>query len=406
MVFDVGLNALCAGPSACFPASAFSWLSIGNDNTPNIKVSGLSNTATCSGGTITVPSNFFDNTMPGQLAALYDSMGNVADFGYILTSSTGFPLTATWSNPGSFSGLSIVVFYTNWAFPVENQPPGIIAPQQSLSPLRSEIYRTNVYRTTGGDNGTTYTAGGQVTFKRTFINPAQASPYTVSELGWSNIGSFGGSVFGRVVLGTPDSVNTSEYYVVVMEMVVTYSPGTPVTASNVGTNINTAGMAMIEYFAMGFVDTSGNSVGPNAIDVNNSTITQQSFLTSTYSQQSSVSSTTPPITGLSTISGGAHPWTNSPKFIAFIETLPAGTPTFPPPNFSTLEQPGAATHSTTILTTTSGGTVYGLSLGIDGSPGSPAFDILLTTPFTLPTGVFNPTTTFQINYGRTLDLNS
>jgi hypothetical protein len=60
--------------------------------------------------------------------------------------------------------------------------------------------------------------------QRIFLSGAAPSPWTINELGWSNSGTVGGNVFGKVNLLTPDNVGTGQKYRVQLDLYSGYTP--------------------------------------------------------------------------------------------------------------------------------------------------------------------------------------
>jgi hypothetical protein len=72
-------------------------------------------------------------------------------------------------------------------------------------------------------------AGGvaTMTHQRTYIINTKGSPYTINELGWGNATIANPAVNGRVVLGAPEVIGTSDYVVITLQMIFTLAPPTP-----------------------------------------------------------------------------------------------------------------------------------------------------------------------------------
>ena len=195
----------------------------------------------------------------------------------------------------------------------------------------------------------------------------------VNEIGWSPSNN---NICGRIVLSSGVSIGTTQFLQVQLQLVVTWTPGSPGAVGNVGTGINTAGSAMLETWDINQVTNLGTtgpvlSGGPAFDGGGNLNL---SLITASYSQNSTPQTTAnlnPTRLENSTNIG----WT-------FSGNLGAMSATF-----------------STVTFTTAAQIMYGFSVG---SANRVCFDILLTTPFTLPTGTFFPVTVFQIIYSRAL----
>lgn len=60
--------------------------------------------------------------------------------------------------------------------------------------------------------------------QRIWLSSAFGSTKTINQLGWSNIGTVGGNVFGKTNLATPDSVSAGQKYRVQLQFFSAYSP--------------------------------------------------------------------------------------------------------------------------------------------------------------------------------------
>lgn len=356
LVLDQGLNALAQSTGACSVGASFAALRIGGGNNPTSFNSG-SITFTQATTTVIASASFFTSAMVGGILKYGTGSGGAEQYITAFTSATQVTVTSSATVAASVGTVWMV--------------------QQTA--LQTLLFTTNTYQTSGGSNSTTYSAGQQV-MQRTFVNGVQGSPYTVNELGWNSV--IGGTVVnGRIVLSSSDVIGTSNFYVVIMQLTINFAPNTPSAVGNVGTGLNTAGNAMIEWFDFTSVSSTGgtnNGVGAN-IDGGGANL-QTSYITASYSQQSSLVSTTPWVLTVGSVQGQT-------SAVAFVYS--AGTV-------------GIATCTTGSTTTTAGQTCTGIALTNPGNSIQIAMDIKLTTPFTLPSGSFIHTTVWQIQYSRTL----
>lgn len=358
LVLDQGLNALAnktTGSLNASAASAMAQLNIGGGTNANSFASGAI-TFTQSTTTLTASAGFFTAAMVGGIFKYGTGSGGTEQYITAFTSSTQVTVSSS-ATVGATVG-------TVWMV------------QQTA--LQTPLFSTTTYQTNAGDNVVT-AAATSVTFQRTFINPVQGSPYTVNELGWTPTGA---SILGRAVLPSSDVVGTTNFYVVVLAITFTYSPNVPTAVINVGTGINTAGTAMIEYFSVQSIQANGNNANnPSSLDAFNGAGTQGDIFlsTATYTQQSTVPGFSGVLTWPSAFGLVSSNWIYTPASV------------------------GICTLSATVSITTAGQTAFGIGLGhFNGASTQPALDVKFTTPFTLPTGTFNPTITWQATFGRTL----
>jgi len=357
LILDGGLNAMARSNAlglACVPATATNTCLIGSGSTPNSIASGAV-TFTQSGTTITASGSFFTSGMVGWIFKWGTGSGGNEVY---ITAFTN----ATTVTVGTSATVSTPDIATVW--------------NVARTTLDTFLFASSTYQTNSGDCGSTI-SGNQVTHKRTYVFPTQGSPYTVNEIGYAT-GVVSNRVLGRVVLGSSDVVGTTNFYVVVISMTVTYSPSTPLSVSNVGTNINTAGTLMIEGMNCTVVtSTGGTASNPGSAPT---TILDNSgnfmFKTATYTQNGTIQ----PSSGASAASRldvGSGSWVNDNTKV------------------------GSATLSTTASVSTTGQTLFGFGFR-DVNVTGLYMDILFTTPQTAPTGTFNPSSVWRLTYTRTL----
>lgn len=355
LVLDTGLNALAKSSGACCIGDSFAALRIGGGTNPNSYPSGTT-TFTQSATTVTASAAFFSSSMVGGILKYGTGSGGTEQY------ITGY--TSTLVVTVSSSATVAATIGTVW-----------MVQQNALQSLQ---YSTATYRVLTGDNSETYSAG-QMVLQRTYVNGVQSAPYTVNELGW-NSSTGGTNIFGRIVLPSSDVIGTSNFYVVILQMTVTFLPNAPAAVANVGTGINTAGNIMIEWFNFSGINADGSTnlkVGL-CLDQNGANL-QSSFITANYVQQTSLTSVAawPLTVGAVAGQSGTVAWTFSGNV-------------------------GICTLTAASSTTTTGQTCYGISLANPGNGFQIVADVQLTTPVALPNGVFIPTTVWQMQYARTL----
>lgn len=359
LVMNSGLNGMAQGTAqsiSCVPATSFAHCKVGSGTNPT-KFPGGSVTFTQATTAVVASSAFFTAAMVGGILKYGTDESGVEYYITAFIDSTHVTVDTSATVGAGTAG-------TVWMV------------QQTT--LQTQLFSTNTYQTTTGDCGTTF-VGNTMTLKRTFIIAQQGSPYTVNEIGWSPTNA-NQNICGRVVLSSSDVVGTNNYYVVVIQISFTYSPGAPTAVGDVGTGINTAGNAMVEFWGLTRVSTTGTSSATQGSPLDNAGSVTIMALIATYTQEAS-------ITDVGTITQGAGAlvieastqWVNNGAAI------------------------GTMTLTGNDSQTTAGQTLRGFGLRSDVSPFNIAFDVKLTTPATLPTGTWSPTIVFQIVYGRTLD---
>jgi hypothetical protein len=359
MITDQGLNGLAtssAVPSVnAHPAGIFSVCVVGGGTNPNAVASGAV-TFTQVTNQLTASAPFFTFPMVGQLFKYGAGTGGAECYITGVTSDQVVTVdtSATVSTP---------TVGTVW-----NVAQGT---------LQTPLLVSTGYQTNSGNCGTTL-AGNQATHQRYFVFAPQPAPYTVNEIGYggNNLVTAGGYIAGRFVLGSSDVVAPTQFYLVIMQFIVTYSPANPSPVSSVGTNINTAGALALESIganACQEVTSSGGTTIAGGLD----SAADLYFATATYSQNGA-----PQLTG----SGGVN-WTGI--------NLDIGSGTWA---FASAR--GAMTLGYNTSITTTGQTLYGI--GIGPAAGQVQLDVLFATPQTAPTGLFEPQTVWRAVYNRVL----
>jgi len=377
LVFDATLTSLATG-SFNF-ASVFNSCKIGSDATLNEIVGGTTQ-FTQSGTVITTSdaSTFFQSNMSGGIFK-YGAPGDGSGLGIpeqYLSTIVGASSTATVLGTGA----SVPVAKPGSAWRVVQTTLGT-----PLTTLSSGGCVSSTYVTSPGNCGT-FINGSTITLLRTFQFSTKTTPYTVNEIGYGNNGSNNGTCSGRVVLVTPDSISTSQFYVVQIAISFTVSPGSPASVNNVGQGIITTGTVMFNYWDCNVILTNGNASsfqnsfngnimdsGPQAVGL---------YTTGAYSPQSSIQQ--------------AQVLPNSTSYNSSTGT-----------SYSSSAVGVATTTFSFTSITTAGQTVYAILYGqpsgnFPSAFTDPIFTLSLNTPFTLPTGPFNATFTYQRTYTRTL----
>jgi len=362
LVLDQGLNCMarksgvtnCPGTS---PAGCFTNLVVGSGTNPTTIASGAI-TFTQAGTTITASGGFFTAAMAGCIFKYGTGSGGAEYYITVFTNST----TVTVDTSATVGTPEVATVYFV-------QQVGL---QTLFTPTGTKTYQTNA-----GDCQSTY-SGAIVTHKRTFIIPQQAGSYTVNEIGYGSnvVTSNANVVVGRIVLASSDVVGTSNFYLVVLELNVTYSPAAPTAVGDVGTNINTAGNAMMETFVGVNTVASTGLVSSTVNQVLDGTATATlKFATASYTQNSAIDTI------------GTPAWTTITIGTAAATYLAASR--------------GIMQWSFNSSVSTSGQSLTGMGMTFTSSAFA-QFDIKFTTPQTAPTGTFQPVSLFQIVYGRIL----
>lgn len=363
LVFDIGLNALAGKTGdfgiACSTASALKYCQVGSGTNANSVSSGAI-TLTQSTTTVTASSGIFTSGMVGAIIKL-GSSGSAGQELYITSFTDSTHVTVNVSQT-----IAVGTQFTIWNV------------QQTV--LQTALYSTNSYQTSGTSCGTTF-AGAVVTHQVTYSFAQQASPYTVNEIGYGPIAGVGSKIVGRIVLGSSDSIGTTNIYIVQLQLQVTFAPNTPTAVGNVGTNINTAGNAVIEFWGLSWWQNNGTITAAPDSSFNSTQLDAVSsdnyvwVFTSTYSQNAATASTAFSIPANLQLGSGA----------SWVYTGSANAP-------------GTATLTYNYSLNTTGQSAYGVGLGRN----SVVFDIKFTATQTLPNGIFAGTIIFALTYSRTL----
>lgn len=350
LVLDQGLNALAADNSQALAANAaqsFGRCLVGDGTTPTMINSGAV-TFTQSGVVVDSSSGFFTPAMVGSIFKYGSGTAGAEQYITIYQGPTQVHVA------GVGMTVSTPTVATVWFV------------QQTA--LQNFLHSTSTYQTNPGDNSTGK-SGNTVAYQRTFVFPVEAVQYTVNEIAWrTSDNNTNTKICGRIVLPSSDVVGTTNFYVVVMQLSVIYLPDAPTAVVNVGTNIDTAGDAMFEYWNIPLVNSNGSASSQFPYPA-------VGFIISSYTQNGSIQTSAPASV---TQFGGFHAISYVAGSVGVMKMVYTGT------------------H------TTNGETLYGVCLK-DNNGNSPTFDVKLTTPFTLPVGTFIPTIEFRQTFYRTLN---
>jgi hypothetical protein len=357
LVFDAGLNLMASNASF---AGIFSICKVGSSSSPNVISSGAV-TFTQTGNTITASSAFFTTPMNGGI--LKYGVGSSGLEQYITTvDSTHATSLTSFTQSSPISGVAYLVQQTS---------------------LVAYLYKTNSYQTGVANCGTTLT-GSTCAMKRTFNFANQGSTYTVNEIGYASNNNNDGTCNGRIVPAIGVTVAPSQFLQVVIVFTYTVSPNSPQAVTNVGTNINTAGNIMFNFWDATVVDNNGNN-----------TFTQGSFpsdiMDNCQNVRVGLMNATPP-TQSSSIQNSAASNTTTIYQLGNFSISNSG------------QAVGVGLGTLTYGITTAGESCGGLIFGgeIDGSTMKTILTLNFTTPQTLPVGTFAGTLNYTNTFTRTL----
>lgn len=371
LVLDLGLNSLAGDGSQIAPSAPalMDSLVVGSGTTPTSTASGAvtftqSNGSGGAGNILAASAGFFTAGMVGQLFKWGTGTGGVET--YITAFSDTQHVTVDTS-----ALIVVPAVGTVWAV---NQ-----------TTLTTPLYLFSSYQTNSGDCGTTYPGNVNIQQnQRTFIFNSKVSVYSVNEIGYGpQLAAAGSKLAGRIVLAATDVIAPSQYYLVVFQFSATVVPGVPTAVGNVGTNMNTAGTAMVEGIgsdAFYVVGSNGVASGFGYLCAAASTPTKLLFaVTSAYSQNPHPEST---LHGGADFGGAALIFSTGATWTKVVGVR------------GQMQCYFDQTMSTT------GQTLYGVGIG---SQSDRVFlDVEFTTPQTAPSGLFEPKTTWLCTWNRQL----
>jgi hypothetical protein len=372
LVFDSTLTALALGTINF--ASIFETCKIGSSNAANSRP-GNTVTFTQIGNTITASAPFFAGGDVGSLFKYGVGTGGAEQYISHFTDNqhvdvAGAGMAVVIATPGT------VWFVTQTA--LTTPLVGLVGGCES----RNYVVAPGACSTTfpGGANST------QITMQRTFQFPVQAAPYTVNEIGYSDDNANNGTCRGRLVLGAPDAIAITEYYVVQIQITYTVTPNVPTAVANVVTGFDSSGNVMFNFWDCRVVLGTG-------LDAD---------YQSAYS--SDMMDSTPPKVALKTTAGGisnAHiaQAQEAAQSVGYVSAAGSAYT-------NAILPVGVAQTTISFAFNTVGETVYALyfvsNTGGGGVYCAAIFSLILTTPFVLPTGTFNGYLTYQRTITRTL----
>lgn len=362
LILDQGLNGLAKDTTntiQTYPSNCFLNARIGDDNSPNEIASGAV-TFTQSGTTLTASGSFFTAAMVGAIFKW--GSGSSGNERYIASYTSATQVTLDTSET------------------VGTPDTGSVWMVQRTA-LVNQIAVSTGYRTNGGDNGVTI-VGNVATLQRVFTFAPPGVAQNVNEIGYYKDNSTA-RVYGRIVLPSTVVVSTSNFLVLILQLELTYSPSTPTAVSDVGTNFDTAGTAMLEVVNLADRKTLSSIASTGLVQPGSAAMDASGgqpyfgLLVSNYTQDSATNGGAAPTP--TTLLGTANNWAK----VAGVRGMMRITQT-----------------SASIVC--AGQTCYGLRIGGAVVPSDNQFDIKLTTPVVLPTGNFVYDLDFRCLYGRTL----
>jgi hypothetical protein len=250
--------------------------------------------------------------------------------------------------------------------------------------LTAYSYTYDSYDTATGNCFSTFSATNTVQ-QRVFKFNSKVSVYVVNEVGyWGGGSSSASDLNGRIVLPVSLSVSPTQYLEITLQMTFTVSPNAPAAVVNVGTAVNTAGLAMCENWDCSKVLADGSSAGTfsgygGALDGSSNIANYSFFFT-----------TTPALTQNSTMLTSTKALPSGNIAIAAV-TAP-----------SNASQPvGVGVSAPAFSITTTGQVATGIVL-CWGGLNNVAWDILFTSGQALPVGTLAGTATFKWQFTRQL----
>lgn len=366
LVFDTYLNALAVMASGY--ARGFETLKVGSGTNPNSFNAGGSTIFTQVGNTITASTNFFTSAMTGGIFK-YGATGTSNGAEQYITFVNATTATAAGA------GMTVAIPTAGAVWMVQQ------------TALQTFILASTSYATGSGQCGATF-SGNVATLFRTYTYAQQGTTYSVNEVGYSTSAQGGAICNGRIVLGSTVTVPSTNFLVAQFALTATQSPSAQIAQANVGTGVNTAGTAMLNYWDLGVPNASGTTTNyqagtftSNLCDGENSgnrpsfCFYHSSALTLQTSIQTSVAAT-----------------------VAFSTCYRASIAIL-----SNASQPvGVGVSTSSYSFTSAGETCTAFIVGGASVNQQLIYVINLTTPFTLPTGSLQGTITWQQTWGRTL----
>lgn len=358
LVQDNGLNALS---NALGLADFFATCKISAVKTPNQFSSGAV-TFTQSGTTITASAGFFTSAMTGAILKYGSGSGGAETYITFVNTTT---VTASVS------------------MTVASPTAGTVWMVQQTALDATGLRSSNTYDSAG--NSTVLTTN-QAVMQRTFKFPVSGSTYNVNQIGYVADGVGGAMVYGSFPLATTDVISPSQFYVVVLQMTFIVFPGAPTAVLNTGTGIDTSGNLMLQFWDMRYVLANGNSSNYQGQTGN----VMDGFVAPAASVLAAFIGTAPTLN--TNPSTGQVTTTNTNVLV--LGNLPGIT------NFST----GVGTSTCTFTFSASAQIVTAFYVGHFGGGNfvAPVWVLVLTNPFTLPSGLWGGTVIFSVTFTRNL----
>ncbi len=340
------------------------------------------NTFTQSGNVVTCSGAFFTSAMVGGVLK-WNTSSTAGAEQYItgFTDSTHVTVSnsATVSTPGTATIFQV-------------QQAGL----QSVLASLGSFLESNTYQSYSSSTSIT---GNVLTLARSIVFPTQSLNYTINEIGYKSSPTGTGSCLGRFdISGSPVTVSTSQFIVVTLTITFTLSPSAPASVSNVGTNVNTAGSAMLTCWDCQSVNTSGSTQNLQSGSSSDLMDRSQSISVLLGSSAPTLPGSIPtpaltngqcntavPQTGLYVLGNGSIAALGGQQIVS-----------------TKAVKTGSANFSFSL--STAGETCYGLTFGkgVSGNQVTNIFYLNFTNPITLPSGTLSGNLTFTNIYGRQL----
>lgn len=357
LMFDAGLNLLANGNSSY--ARIMSVCKVGSGTNPN-SISNGAITFTQSGTTITASGAFFTNVMTGGIFKYGTGSGGAESYITFVDS--------THATSSVSAAVAIPTVGTVW--------------QVQQTALQTYSIQTSACVPGGANNGYSITGNVLTSFK-TFQFAVQGSSYSVNEIGYSTNNANDGTCNGRIVLGSTVVVPNTQYLTVEITLTITQSPSAQISVSNVGTNVNTAGTAMLQYWDCQVPDANGNTTNIQSVWPGN--LLDGATPSFSFHVLNDITLETAIVNGTAAVDNNGYAIQN------FSQLTNSGQPV------------GAGISSSAINVNTAGETCYFLLFGAVANTirTTEIYVIQLTTPIVLPTSLVG-SVGWQVQFSRTL----
>jgi hypothetical protein len=370
-VLDAGLNLFASG--AIGYADFFATCKVGSGTTPIQIASGGITFTQVGTAVVCVAGTFFTPAMVGGLLKYGSGSGGVEQY---ITAVTGTPVSGVY--PGcTVAGAGMTVAVGTAATVWQVQRAG----------LATYSYQSSTYGT-----ATTPTVFSTNTLQltRVFNFAVQSGSYNVNEVGYSSNVTADGTCSGFFVLGSTWVVAPTQFLQVTWTLTYTVSPGVPTAVGNVGTGVNTAGQAMLNYWDCQTLNSDGSVASAQG--------SYPSFLMDKTQNifggfvATGIGLPSNPLTTASATQTTLYQMGSGSIFV----TVNAGSAA--PSNVAV----GGFTKSFTITSAAEscGGLIFGSQ--ISGTQLKRIFAINFTAPITLPAGSFSGSFSLTNTFSRTL----